>query len=98
MQHTRSSLWHAGSLVVAVGNLLVAACKLLVVVCGIYFPDQGSNLGPLHWEHGVLAIGPPGKSIKKTFLILQYSTLKSTVVLATSLLLLCLLPDILGLK
>ena len=20
------------------------------VVCGIYFPDQGWNLGPLHWE------------------------------------------------
>ena len=25
-------------------------------------PDQGSNLGPLHWEHGVLATGPPKKS------------------------------------
>ena len=23
------------------------------------FPDQGSNLGPLHWELGVLATGPP---------------------------------------
>ena len=30
--------------------------------CGILFPDQGSNPGPLHWEHGVLATGPPGKS------------------------------------
>ena len=28
----------------------------------LLFPDQGSNLGPLHWELGVLAIGPPGKS------------------------------------
>ena len=27
------------------------------------FPDQGSYLGPLHWEHGVLATGPPGKSL-----------------------------------
>ena len=35
---------------------------LLVVVCGIYFPDQGSNLGPLHWELRVLATGPPAKS------------------------------------
>lgn len=26
------------------------------------FPDQRSNLGPLHWEHGVLATGP-GKSL-----------------------------------
>ena len=25
--------------------------------------DKGSNLSPLHWEqHGVLAMGPPGKS------------------------------------
>ena len=28
---------------------------------GIYFPDQGSNVGPLPWEHGVLATWPPGK-------------------------------------
>ena len=26
------------------------------------FPTQGSNPGPLHWEHGVLTTGPPGKS------------------------------------
>ena len=32
--------------------------------CGIQFPDQGSNPGPLHWEHGVLPIGPPGRSLK----------------------------------
>ena len=24
-------------------------------------PDQGLNPGPLHWEHGVLATGLPGK-------------------------------------
>ena len=29
---------------------------------GIQFPDQESIPGPLHWEHGVLATGPPGKS------------------------------------
>ena len=33
-----------------------------VAACGIKFPGEGSNLGPLHWEHGVLATGPPGKS------------------------------------
>ena len=27
------------------------------------FPDQGLNQGPLPWDHGVLAIGPPGKSL-----------------------------------
>ena len=26
-------------------------------------PDQGSNLGPLDWELGVLATGPPGESL-----------------------------------
>ena len=29
--------------------------------CGI-FPDQGSNPGPLHWEHRVLSTVLPGKS------------------------------------
>ena len=28
----------------------------------IWFPDLGSNRGPLYWEHGVLATGPPKKS------------------------------------
>ena len=45
----------------------------------------------------IIHIKNPQK-IKETFLILQYSTLKNTVVPATSPLLLCLLPDILGLK
>ena len=35
-----------------------------LVACGIQFPKQRSNLGPLHWEHGVLASGLPGKSLK----------------------------------
>ena len=29
-------------------------CWVLVVACGIWFPDQGSNLGPLHGEWGGL--------------------------------------------
>ena len=44
---TRSWLWHKESLVAA---------------CGIWLPDQGSNPGALHWEHGVSATGRPGKS------------------------------------
>ena len=32
------------------------------------FPDQGLSPGPLHWEHGVLAAGPPGKSQTPAFL------------------------------
>ena len=26
-------------------------------------PQPGLNLGPLHWEHRVLATGPPAKSL-----------------------------------
>ena len=47
-------------------DLLVAAYELLAAACGIYFPDQGSNPGPLHWERGVLATGPRGSP--QTFL------------------------------
>ena len=27
------------------------------------FPNQGSNLHPLHWRHGVLTTGSPGKCL-----------------------------------
>ena len=30
---------------------------------GSQLPDQGLNPHPLHWEHSVLATGPPGKSL-----------------------------------
>ena len=30
---------------------------------GSWFPDQGSNLHLLHWEHGILTTRPPGKSL-----------------------------------
>ena len=54
------SLQHMGS--------YVAACELLVAARGIWFPDQGLNLGPQHEEHRVLATGPPGKSLIYDFL------------------------------
>ena len=47
-------MWHARSLI------FVAACR-------IQFPDQGPNPDPLHWEHRVLATGPPGRSQHVTF-------------------------------
>ena len=28
----------------------------LAAACGISFPDQGSNLGPLHWELGASSL------------------------------------------
>ena len=48
--------------------LFIWLCQVLVAACGILFPDQGLNLGPLHWEHGVLATGPPRKP---TFIVLN---------------------------
>ena len=46
-------LQHTGS--------LVAACELLGHVGS--FPDQGLNLGPLHWERGAFAPRLPKKSL-----------------------------------
>ena len=37
--------------------------RSLAEACGIQFPHRELNPGPLHWEHGVLATGPPGKSL-----------------------------------
>ena len=41
---------------------LLRLCQVLAVAYKIQFPDQGSNLGPLHWEHRVVATEPSGKS------------------------------------
>ena len=35
---------------------------LVFLHMGSWFPDQGSNLCPPYWKHGVLTTGPPGKS------------------------------------
>ena len=47
--------------------LIIWLCWVLRVACAIHFPDQGSNPGPLHWKHRVLATGSPGKSLHFTF-------------------------------
>ena len=47
------------------GSVIVAHGPSCSTACGI-FPDQGSNLGSLHWERRVLPTGPPGKSLKCT--------------------------------
>ena len=36
-------------------------------------PDQGWSPGPLHWEPGVLAAGPPGKCPRQDFTITFFS-------------------------
>ena len=48
-------------------GLLFVTCELSVPASGIWFPDQGLNPGPLHWECGVLASGPPGKCPEFSF-------------------------------
>ena len=50
----KSLLWHAGSQL---------SMQMLIAACGIQLPELGSNPGPWHWEHLVLAPGPPGKSL-----------------------------------
>ena len=59
------------------GSLLVA-CELLSAACGIEFPDQESNLGPLHWGHGVLATGPPEKFSRTFWTMLWVPTATAT--------------------
>ena len=41
--------------------------QVLTAVCGLWFPEQGWNPGPLHWELEVLATGPPG-NLRNVFL------------------------------
>ena len=53
---------------------LVMAFKLLV----IQFPVQGSNLGPLHQEGRVLAIGPPGKALAWILRMTKWHSPKET--------------------
>ena len=42
--------------------LFIGLSWVFVVEWRLYFSDQGSNLGPLHWELGVFTTGPPAKS------------------------------------
>ena len=45
---------------------------MLVEVCRLRFPDQGSDLSPVHWQLGALATGPPAKPqsiVLSTFLV-----------------------------
>ena len=64
-------------------KLFIWLCWVLVVAHGIQFPVQGSNLGPLHWEHRILVTGPTGKSP------FAYFFFKSIFVLLFALLLSC---------
>ena len=47
-------IWLGWVSVMACGIFSLWHANFLVVVCRFYFPEQGSNPGSLHWEHGVL--------------------------------------------
>ena len=47
--------------------LLVFFWSLAARHVGSQFRDQGWNPRPLHWKHGVLTTGPPGKSLLAFF-------------------------------
>ena len=59
-----------GIFVVACGSFffLFFSRGMRTLSCGMHAgsssPNQGSNPGPLHWEHEVLPTGPPGKSLE----------------------------------
>ena len=61
-----------GSLIFVAGSLVVA-CELLVAAW-ILTRDRTQAGYNLHWELGVLAAGPPGKSLKPPFLAPCYNT------------------------
>ena len=46
------TMWNCWPLSWNVGSLVVAY-ELLVATCGIWFPDQGSNPGILHWDQSL---------------------------------------------
>ena len=45
------------------GSPIFVGAYRIFAAHGIWFPEQGLNLGPLYWEPGVLATGPAGKSL-----------------------------------
>lgn len=45
-------------------GIFVVACEFLAEACRSLLSDQRLNLGLLHWEHRVLAIGPPDKFLR----------------------------------
>ena len=59
--NTWSMLPSSGLFFFFLKKIFIWLCQVFVAACGIQFPDQGLNLGPLHWDCRVLASAPPGK-------------------------------------
>ena len=56
-------------------NEFIWLYQVLLVAYGILVPWPGLNPGTLHWEHGVLATGSPGKSKSNDFQVDLYEHL-----------------------
>ena len=54
LSYSMQDLW---PLLQHVASNFFFSCSRQTLSCGIEDPDQGSNLTPLHWEHGVLDTG-----------------------------------------
>ena len=68
-KHLSLSCTRSSSRACRILNLVAdLAWDLLVAACGHNFPDQESNPGPVHWELGVWAPGPPRRSLVICFL------------------------------
>ena len=66
MWNLHSSLQQVGSFSRGMWDLVYGKLTLSSSMRDLV-PDQRSNTDPLHWEHGVLATGPPGRSLASTF-------------------------------
>ena len=63
------------SWIIFLGFTFFAACGLFSGGMWDVVPWPGIEPTPLHWEHGVLAPGPPGKSLDSVFLIHLIATI-----------------------
>ena len=60
-------IWGSGGIYTA--DTFYFQVRLFFFVCLFWiFPEQGSNPGPLPWDWGVLATGPPGESQHDPFI------------------------------
>ena len=55
------------------------ALTIIVAACRIQFPGPGLNPGPLHWEHGVVTTGSPGKSLCDLFFLVSEAAISYTI-------------------
>ena len=88
-QDLQSSLQHVKSFSWSMQDLWLQHANPLIVAFGIQFPNQGPNLGPLHWESGVLATGPAGKASENLYFFNELLNCSGSSLLCAGFLQLC---------